>query len=258
MKIDKATIKYQQRLVVDHDIVFHDLLKTGMNMDKHIISGTAFQRPDHNFQPLLRLVKKGSVVYDLGSYIGTFAIPMAIEGMEVYAFEGFPDNYERCKKNTEPYNVTNYQVAVSNKQYTERTLFRDCQNAAEGHEPREITYVRLDDFVKEKKIPPPALVKMDIEGMETLALHGMTNLLENVRPIWSMGYHFKFYTDGDPDGAEGYPGWVDVKDGGFDFKRFTELGYIIFDEFGRRAPPQILEIRGGEFTFIPKEKIKAK
>jgi len=118
---------------------------------------------------------------------------------------------------------------------------------------RTIKYVRLDEYVKKNKIPAPSLVKMDIEGMETLALHGMTNLLENVRPIWSMGYHFKFYST-----VEGYPGWIDVKDGGFDFKRFTELGYIIFDELGRRAPPHILDIRGGEFTFIPKEKIKAR
>jgi FkbM family methyltransferase len=249
--MDKATIRYQQRLVVDHEIVFHDLLETGMNMDKHIIAGTAFQRPDHNFQPLLRLVKKGSVVYDLGSYIGTFAIPMAIEGMEVHAFEGFPDNYERCKKNTEPYNVTNYQVAVSNENYTVDSKFNNCMD--NEYEVRTIKYVRLDEYVKKNKIPAPSLVKMDIEGMETLALHGMTNLLENVRPIWSMGYHFKFYST-----VEGYPGWIDVKDGGFDFKRFTELEYIIFDELGRRAPPHILDIRGGEFTFIPREKIKAK
>ena len=69
--MDKAVINYRQTKTIDHEIVFHDLLETGMNMDKHIIAGTAFKRPDHNFKPLLRLVKEGSVVYDLGSYIGT-------------------------------------------------------------------------------------------------------------------------------------------------------------------------------------------
>ena len=248
--MDKAKITYRQQVVKEHEITYYDLLETGNNMDKHIIQGTAFKRPDHNFQPLLRLIKPGSVVYDLGAYIGTFAIPMAIEGMEVHAFEGFPDNHARCKRNSEPYNVTNYQVAVSNENYTVDSKFNNCMD--NEYEVRTIRYVRLDDFVADNNIPEPALVKMDIEGMETLALHGMTNLLENVRPVWSMGYHFKFYST-----VEGYPGWIDVKDGGFNFHRFPELGYLIFDEFGRRVPPQILDIRGGEFTFVPQEKIKA-
>jgi len=238
------TTKYK-----NHEIEFHDLLTTGHNMDKFILSDTVYDRPDHNFDMILRLLKKGSVVYDVGSYIGTFAIPMALEGMEVHAFEGFPDNFERCKKNTEPYDVTNYMCAVSNKTYSVESKFNNCMD--NEYEVRKINYYRLDDFVKSNSLPLPDLVKMDIEGMETLALHGMTNLLENIRPIWSMGYHFKFYST-----VEGYPGWVDVEDGGFDFQRFHELGYWIFDELGRRNHPRILQERGGEFIFVPEERIK--
>ena len=95
------------------------------------------------------------------------------------------------------------------------------------------------------------MVKVDIEGMETIALHAMTNLIENVRPIWQMGYHYKFYST-----VEGYPGWIDVEDGGYDFQKFHELDYLIFDERGNVAPPAILNQRGGEFVFVPKEKIK--
>ena len=65
-----------------------------------------------------------------------------------------------------------------------------------------------------------------------------------------MGYHFKFYST-----VEGYPGWVDVEQGGYDFQNFDRLGYLIFDELGRRCDPAILDHRGGEFVFIPKEKI---
>ncbi len=236
----------------NHEIEFHNLLTTGWNMDKFVLSDTAYQRPDHNFDILLKLVKKGSVVYDVGSYIGTFAIPLAIEGMEVHAFEGFPDNFERCKKNCEPYNIKNYQIAVSDKNYEVDSKFNNCMDPAFHElEVRRIKYARLDDYIREHQIPEPALVKMDIEGMETIAMHGMTNLLENVRPIWSMGYHFKFYST-----VEGYPGWEDPEDGGFDFQRFAELDYAIFDERGWRVPSTILSQRGGEFTFVPKEKIR--
>ena len=233
----------------NHEIQFYDLLTTGHNMDKFILSDSVYKRPDHNFDMILSLLKKGSVVYDLGSYIGTFAIPMAIEGMEVYAFEGFPDNFERCKKNSEPYGVRNYMCAVSDKNYSVESKFNNCMD--NEYEVRKINYYRLDDFVESHSLPSPDLVKMDIEGMETIALHGMTNILENVRPIWSMGYHFKFYST-----LEGYPGWIDIEDGGFDFQRFHQLGYWIFDELGRRNHPSVLQQRGGEFIFIPEEKIK--
>lgn len=237
-------IKYKGR-----EIEFHDLLSDGYNMDKFIKEDTIYNRPDHNFDLLVGLLEKGSIVYDLGAYIGTFSIPLAIEGMEVHSFEGFPDNFNRCKKNCEPFNVTNYLCAVSDKTYTVESKFNDCTNGQP--QVREINYYHFDDYVTTHSIPPPDLVKVDIEGMETLALHGMKNLLENVRPIWSLGYHFKFYSE-----VEGYPGWVDVEDGGFDFNRFHELGYLIFDEQGRRCSPSIFDERWGEFILIPEEKIK--
>jgi len=251
MSLNEKTINYISLNGKSNEIKFYDLLEEGHNMDKFIRNGRLFDRPDHNFHSLLALLKNAAVIYDVGSYIGTFSIPLAIEGMEIYAFEGFPGNYRRCVKNTAPYNVTNYLCAVSNREYKTQSKFNNCTDN-ELH-VEEIEYYRLDDFVKKHNLPSPDLVKVDIEGMETLALHGMTNLLENVRPIWSMGYHFEFYSE-----IEGYPGWVDVKDGGFDFQKFHELGYRIFDENGRQQPPEILEHRGGEFMFIPREKYKVK
>ena len=251
MYLDKKTVNYNATTGETHEITFHDLLTTGHNMDKFIRSNTLFRRPDHNFKPLVSLLKRGSVVYDIGSYIGTFAIPMAIEGMKVYSFEGYPENYRRCVKNTKPYDITNFLCAVSDKKYSINSKFNNCTD--NELEKNNIDYYILDDFVKENSLPFPDLVKVDIEGMETLALHGMSNLLENVRPIWSMGYHYKFYSE-----IEGYPGWVDVANGGFDFQKFHELDYAIFDEFGRRQRPDILNQRGGEFLFIPKEKYRVK
>jgi FkbM family methyltransferase len=232
----------------NHKIVFHNLLQTGTNMDKCIIEGTAYQRPDHQFDDILKFLKPNSVVYDIGSYIGTYAIPMALEGMDVIAFEGFPDNYERNKINTTPYNnITLLPIAVSNKNETAFTRFNDCTDGLPV--PRNITYVRLDDYITEHNLKNPDLIKLDIEGMETVALFGMTNLLENVRPIWQIGYH--------PDMEEKYehyPGFVKTEDGGFDFSRFArDLNYRVFDQFGRRCETFTMF---SEYICIPEEKIK--
>jgi FkbM family methyltransferase len=221
-------------------------------MDKFIKDGSLFNRPDHKFEGMLSLLEKGSVVYDLGAYIGTFSIPFAIEGMDVYAFEAWPENHIRCREHTKPYGVTNFCVALSDKNKTEKGQITHCKGWA-NHDRElfeEIKYIRLDDFIAEHHLPLPAFVKMDIEGMESIAMHGMTNLLEHVRPIWSVGYHFKM-----PVEVEGIA-WVEVEDGGFDFNKIGELDYLIFDSMsGKQMPNNILQTSGGEYLFIPKEKM---
>ena len=249
----EVTTQYKSSDGQIHDIKFYNLLKQGYNMDKFIKEQTLFQRPDHNFSMLTRLLKKQSIVYDLGAYIGTFSIPFALEGMKIFSFEAWPENARRCAKNCEPYDVKVFNVALSDKNETKKTQITNCMGWANFDENdfQEIKHIRLDDFIKEKKLPLPDLVKMDIEGMETIAMHGMTDLLENVRPIWSVGYHFKMESE-----IEGVA-WVDVKDGGFDFSKIGDLDYNIYDEFGKRVPVGILKNRGGEFTFVPREKIKS-
>ena len=72
VKMNKKEIFYK-----NHKIVFHDLLDTGWNMDRWIREGTLFRRPDHNFDNILKLLKPNSVIYDIGSYIGTYASSVA-------------------------------------------------------------------------------------------------------------------------------------------------------------------------------------
>lgn len=214
-----AEIKYKNNL-----IKFYDLFETGHNIDKFILNNQLYSRADHNFNKLLNLIKPNSVIYDIGAYIGSFSIPFALENMKVYAFEGFPDNFERAKKNCFLYkNIIVYLAAVSNKNETIITKFNDC--TAQTPSERVIIYVIFDDFLKKNYIPKPDFVKMDIEGMETLALFGMKNLIENIRPIWQIGYHIDLNIKYD-----GYPGFVHVKDGGFDFNTFKKLGYKIYNE----------------------------
>tara|TARA_R110001599_G_scaffold335775_1_gene553040 strand:- start:299 stop:964 length:666 start_codon:yes stop_codon:yes gene_type:complete len=204
-----------------------NLLTEGHNLDKSILNGSLFQRQDHKFNDILNLIKPNDVIYDIGAYIGTFSIPLALENMKVYAFEGFPDNFERLSLNCKPYNnITTHLVAVSNENKTVKTKFNDC--TAGTPIKREINYAVFDDYIKQNKIEKPNLIKLDIEGMETLALYGMIDLIENVRPIWQIGYHKGLkvkYAD--------YPGFVEPENGGFDFNRFKELGYSIYDEQGR-------------------------
>ena len=57
---------------------------------------------------------------------------------------------------------------------------------------------------------------MDIEGMESRALLGMTHLFENIRLVWQIERHCHINNR--------------YVDGGFDFNRFCVLNYTIYDE----------------------------
>jgi len=242
----------------DHTIIFKNLLTTGENVDKKVRNGNLYETPDHNFDLLLNFLKPGNIVYDIGAYIGSFSIPMALEGMKVHAFEGFPDNFERLRENCGPYeSIVPHPVAVSNEGSLVTTKFNDCRDIP--REEREITYVVLDDYLKEKDVEKPDFIKLDIEGMETVALWGMKNLLENVRPIWQIGYHVGLDVS-----YEGYPGFVKPEDGGFNFNRFPELGYKVYNgnigepSFGYRMDDHQQFAGWGEYICIPEEKIKRK
>jgi len=235
------------------DILFKNLLETGWNIDKFIIDGTIFNRHDHNYDMYYKHLRPGDVVWDIGAYIGTFAIPFAITGHDVYAFEGFFGNFNRLVENCKPYDIKCYQCALSNENKTENAFLIDCQDQ-EVKVKSEINYVKFDEYIASKKIPDPKFVKMDIEGYESLALLEMTNVLENIRPIWQIGYHHP----GNIKIDEKFQHFVEPEDGGFNFQRFEELDYIVYDLKTNKHSKFQWGDCNGEYICIPKERIKTK
>tara|TARA_R100000152_G_C6719135_1_gene145417 strand:+ start:155 stop:865 length:711 start_codon:yes stop_codon:yes gene_type:complete len=232
-----ATVQYK-----DSTIHYYDLLESGYNPDTQIRKGIIYSREDHQFGSLLPHIPEGGVVYDIGAYIGTFSIPMSLEGFNVHAFEGFPFNAKRATKNCEAYpSITVHDVAVSNKSYSVTTKFNDCTDQGEREEA-PIQYVKLDDYMKEHSLPNPDFVKLDIEGMETVALFGMENLIKNVKPVWQLCYHA-----GHPEKHDHYPGFVKTEDGGFDFK-------TLFEDYNISvAGNPVTEFnQWGEYLMVPK------
>ena len=244
----------------NHVINFKNLLETGDNIDSYILQDKLFERQDHQFGALLTSMKPGDVVWDIGAYIGSFSIPFALEGMEVYAFEGFPSNFERAKINCAPYdNIKVYQCALSNENKKVISRFDHC--TAVDQDPAEIEYFIFDEYIENMNIPHPKLIKMDIEGMESLALLGMKKILSFFRPIWQIGYHHPGAIVSEPEHSkekiEEYPGFVITEKGGFDFGIFEKIGYHVLD---LKAGLVLSKFKwgdcNGEYLCVPKELIK--
>lgn len=138
---------------------------------------------------LERLIHKDVTVMDVGAHVGYYALLFARwvgPGGRVFAFEPAPHNYALLRKNVELNGCTNIVCipkAVSDRSGTVRLFLSSQGNDRHSifenprsivHESsREVPAVSLDQFLADEGWPRVALVKMDVEGAEPLALEGM-------------------------------------------------------------------------------------
>lgn len=157
----------------------------GSCIDERVKGG---KKTEYTIKHLRQFFKPGDTVLDFGAYIGTHSIPPALLGGIVHAFEASPRNAPRLRAFCKPLRQIHvHEVAVSDHAGYVHTQFPDCIGAECPEQ--DVRYVVYDDYAREAHISSPAFVKMDIEGMETVAFFGMTNLIENIRPIWHIEYH---------------------------------------------------------------------
>ena len=153
-----------------------------------------------------QLIKPGMVVYDVGAnigYISLMAARLTGESGRVFSFEALPANIARLNRNVTLNalldRVQVVHAAVLDKA-GEATFLAHASGAmgkALGSAGRDEHYTQtikvkglaLDDFVFRQGNPPPAVIKMDIEGGEGMALAGMTRLLKEARPVLLIELH---------------------------------------------------------------------
>jgi FkbM family methyltransferase len=137
-------------------------------------------------------------IYDVGANCGWFAVRAARAGRPVRAFEPVPETAGFAERNLSRIAGADVRVVRSavaeaagtatihlysssgNNSLHERTL-------PPGHALRrtgalEVPVVRLDDLVGRDGFPPPALIKIDVEGAELAVLRGARQTLALHRP----------------------------------------------------------------------------
>ncbi len=153
-----------------------------------------------------QFIKQGMVVYDVGAnigYISLMAARLAGESGRVLAFEALPSNIARLTRNV-ALNAMQDRVRVVHAAVVDKageaTFLSHASGAmgkAQGSAGRDEQYtqaikvagIALDDFVYQQGNQPPAVVKMDIEGGEGMALAGMPRLLKEARPVLLIELH---------------------------------------------------------------------
>jgi len=144
-------------------------------------------------------ISSGDVVYDVGAHVGFYSlVASAIAGPtgRVFSFEPVPENLALLRQHIKLNGATNcavWGVAVSNSNGT--AGFNIGPSSTSGHLGDErlgsisVPTVTLDDMVISGKLPPPNVLKMDIEGGECNALSGSVQVLEKYSPKIFLATH---------------------------------------------------------------------
>jgi len=142
-------------------------------------------------------VKPGQVFYDVGANVGFFSLlaSAAVAPLgQVIAFEPLPRNLELLRANlalNDVRNVLIHEAAVADCPGHAR--FTDDASPSMGRmttdEGITVPTVAIDDLVAAGTLPPPDVIKMDIEGAESLALAGAHDTLLQHRPLLYLSTH---------------------------------------------------------------------
>lgn len=146
---------------------------------------------------LRRRLTPGAVCIDVGANIGyftTLASRLVGPTGRVIAFEPLPSSFRRCLVHVQLNHCSNvevHQLALSDREGV-TTLYepqlgrgRDLctvrpvatQGTASGTIEHQVRTVRLDEFLDSVTASRVNFIKLDVEGAELLALHGMERLL---------------------------------------------------------------------------------
>ncbi|MCA0431405.1 MAG: FkbM family methyltransferase [Bacteroidetes bacterium] len=146
---------------------------------------------------LMRLIKPGDFVIDIGTNYGTtllqFANLIGVNG-KTFGFEPDPINFEICNQNIQLNHFTNLSVeniGLGNKE-AEVNLVVDVDSNRGGNriseniigkESYQIKIVKFDNWVLDKMLNKINLIKIDVEGYEMEVLKGAENSIKKYKPI---------------------------------------------------------------------------
>ena len=148
---------------------------------------------DHVLTICLDALKPGGVLYDIGANAGyiSLAAAKARPDAQVIAFEpllALAEDVALAAHRNGFDRLSVYNVALSSEN-GEAELFLPTQSVHASFVSREegatlvkVPTVRLDDAVAAGLLPPPTVVKLDVEGAEMLVLEGAAETLRAHRP----------------------------------------------------------------------------
>lgn len=139
-------------------------------------------------EDMVKELESGDVMYDVGANIGVHSCVGASTGADVVAFEPYPPNIERLESNVD-LNGLAEQVDVRQVALADESGVAEFDSGAvnspgwpwasmtTSQDTVEVAKATGDTLVSEGSIPPPNVVKIDVEGAEPLVVDGLSETL---------------------------------------------------------------------------------
>jgi len=146
---------------------------------------------------LAACTKTGQVAVDCGANVGFFTIMLSRllgESGRVIAFEPLPANARQLREHLELNDIRNvsfYEAATGAETGRQKFALGDSttQGRLTDEGDLEVEVHALDDLVTSGRIPPPDVVKIDVEGAERDVLEGARRTLAAQRPSLIIATH---------------------------------------------------------------------
>lgn len=159
---------------------------------------------------LLKLVKKGFTIFDIGANIGWYTLNISrLTGVKVIAFEPVPQTFAYLRKNLKLNDIDNaeiYNIGFSDKEgkiafyfYPQGSVNASAANLTLSKDAKKIfcRVEKIDEFVKRKKMKID-LMKCDVEGAELFVFRGAVKTISRDKPIiftemlrkWAAPFHY--------------------------------------------------------------------
>ena len=144
-----------------------------------------------------RIVKPGDVIYDIGANVGFYTLLSSIcagPTGKVYSFEPLPQNIAELRKHITMNRLSNCELIEAAVSHSDGTARFDSsrprsmgQVSARGN--KFVRTVRIDSLVDGKRILPPNVLKIDVEGEEFNVLRGAQGTLGEYSPVIFLETH---------------------------------------------------------------------
>ncbi len=147
-----------------------------------------------------KYLKPGMTFYDIGANIGYMSMIAArLTGPDgkIIAFEPYELSRDILIHNVKANNFRN--IKIERLAIAEEVGFIDLKHTAElarvsraqyGDDFVTVECTTLDRYVNDKDVPPPDVIKIDIEGYEIEALEGMLSTLKVYKPVVIVEVHY--------------------------------------------------------------------
>jgi len=149
--------------------------------------------------PELFSLGDNEVLADCGAYIGDsiekFVSQTRQQYRYIYSFEPCEIEYLMCVRLVEYNHLQNVEVNRMAVSDVDGVLCFDDDNDSQAAHVTEtgstkVVSVKMDTFFGQENRYQPTIVKMDIEGSEIAALHGMKSIISNSMPMMAISaYH---------------------------------------------------------------------